>query len=64
MPRAYQFLWDDALDSIHKICQKTEKKRDLNVILCGLKEFQAKVTPVSQNKPKNTITYVLLKPYM
>lgn len=62
MPRAYQFLWDDALDSIHKICQKTV--RDLNVILCGLKEFQAKVTPVSQNKPKNTITYVLLKPNM
>lgn len=54
MPRAYQFLCDDALESIHKICQKTVK--DLNVILCGLKEFQAKVTPVSQNKRKNTTT--------
>lgn len=48
MHRAYPVLCEDALDSIHKICQKTVK--DLNVILCGLKEFQAKVTPVNQKK--------------
>lgn len=62
MPRAHPFLCDDALDSIPNICQKTVK--DLSVILRGLKEFQANVTPVSQNKRKNTITLVLLQPNM
>lgn len=58
MPQAYPFLCDDALDDIHKICQKTVK--DLNVILCGLQEFQANVTPVNQSKRKNKITLELL----
>lgn len=58
MPQAYPFLCDDALDDIHKICQKTVK--DLNVILCGLQEFQANVTPVNQSKRKNKITLVIL----
>lgn len=54
MHRAYPVLCEDALDSIHKICQKTVK--DLNVILCELKAFQANVTPVNQKERKNTIT--------
>lgn len=58
MPQAYLFFCDDALDDIHKICQKTVK--DLKVILCGLQEFQANVTPVNQGKSKNKMTLVLL----